>query len=143
MKKSPAKKSGFTLIEIVIVLAIAALIMVIVFVAVNGAQRSRRDTERRATASRVLASLTNCASDNGGTIGGTVTCANYILGAGGTGTGVLGLAQPTSSTTNVIVANTGACSTTASSASVASGGTVNVVYWSEGAQNIVCLASTL
>jgi len=143
MKKSPAKKSGFTLIEIVIVLAIAALIMVIVFVAVQGAQKSRRDTERRATASRVLASLTNCASDNSGTIGGTVTCEKYISGAGGTGTGALGLAQPTSTTTSVIVANTGACSTTPSSASATNGSTVNVVYWSEGANNIVCLTSVL
>jgi len=53
----PPKKSGFTLIEIVIVLAIAALIMVIVFVAVQGALMGRRNDQRRSDARRVLAAV--------------------------------------------------------------------------------------
>ncbi|MCX6805814.1 MAG: type II secretion system protein [Patescibacteria group bacterium] len=53
----PSKKSGFTLIEIVIVLAIAALIMVIVFVAVQGALMGRRNDQRRSDARRVLAAV--------------------------------------------------------------------------------------
>jgi prepilin-type N-terminal cleavage/methylation domain-containing protein len=53
----PSKKSGFTLIEIVIVLAIAALIMVIVFVAVQGALSARRNDQRRSDARRVLAAM--------------------------------------------------------------------------------------
>lgn len=39
--------SGFTLIEIVLVLAIAGLLMVIVFAAVSQAQKSRRDAQRK------------------------------------------------------------------------------------------------
>jgi len=58
------KKSGFTLIEIVIVLAIAALIMVIVFVAVAGAQRSRRDTQRKRALDSIVAQLENYSSNN-------------------------------------------------------------------------------
>ena len=53
----PSKKSGFTLIEIVIALAIASLIMVLVFVAVNGALMARRNDQRRNDARRVLAAL--------------------------------------------------------------------------------------
>ncbi len=53
----PSKKPGFTLIEIVIVLAIAALIMVIVFVATQGALQARRNDQRRSDARRVLAAV--------------------------------------------------------------------------------------
>jgi prepilin-type N-terminal cleavage/methylation domain-containing protein len=53
----PSKKPGFTLIEIVIVLAVAALIMVLVFVAVNGALMARRNDQRRSDARRVLAAV--------------------------------------------------------------------------------------
>lgn len=60
------KRKGFTLIEIVIVLAIAALIMVIVFLAVQGANRARRDTARKDAANRVLGFLENSASNNNG-----------------------------------------------------------------------------
>lgn len=59
-------KQGFTLIEIVIVLAIAALIMVIVFFAVAGAQRTRKDQQRKDLAARVVSQLENFASNNSG-----------------------------------------------------------------------------
>ncbi len=61
------KKKGFTLIEIVIVLAIAALILVIVFLAVGGAQRSRRDDVTKNAAARLSAQFENFAN-NGGTL---------------------------------------------------------------------------
>jgi prepilin-type N-terminal cleavage/methylation domain-containing protein len=60
------KRKGFTLIEIVIVLAIAALIMVIVFLAVQGAQRSRRDTQTKNDVNRIIALAENYASANNG-----------------------------------------------------------------------------
>jgi prepilin-type N-terminal cleavage/methylation domain-containing protein len=60
-------KKGFTLIEIVIVLAIAALIMVIVFLAVAGAQRAQRDNQNKTAASQALAAATQYLSDQGGT----------------------------------------------------------------------------
>lgn len=55
MKKLSEK--GFTLVEIVIVLAIAGLIMVIVFVGVQGAQRARRDAVRKNDNARIAALL--------------------------------------------------------------------------------------
>lgn len=62
------RTKGFTLIEIVIVLAIAGLIFVIVFLAVQQAQRSRRDTQRRSDASRAFAALKTYRGNNNGGI---------------------------------------------------------------------------
>jgi prepilin-type N-terminal cleavage/methylation domain-containing protein len=64
MKKLSNK--GFTLIEVVIVLAIAALIMVIVFLAVQGANRAQRDTARKTTANQILAATQQYAGNNSG-----------------------------------------------------------------------------
>ena len=56
-KYKASQPRGFTLIEIVLVLAIAGLLLMIVFVAVSGAQKSRRDFQRKNYAARVAASL--------------------------------------------------------------------------------------
>jgi prepilin-type N-terminal cleavage/methylation domain-containing protein len=60
------KEKGFTLIEIVLVLAIAGLLLVIVFLAVSGAQRNRRDTQRKTDLSRIAAQIEAFASNNNG-----------------------------------------------------------------------------
>lgn len=60
------KQKGFTIIEVVLVLAIAGLIFLIVFLALPQLQRSRRDTQRRSDAGRVLSELENYASNNNG-----------------------------------------------------------------------------
>ncbi|HMS92553.1 MAG TPA: type II secretion system protein [Candidatus Saccharibacteria bacterium] len=64
MKKLSNK--GFTLIEVVIVLAIASLIMVIVFLAVQGANRAQRDTARKNQANQILAAAQQFAANNSG-----------------------------------------------------------------------------
>ncbi len=61
-------KKGFTLIEVVIVLAIAALIMVVVFFAVTGAQRGQRNDARQQLAARVLAGMATARGNNNGTL---------------------------------------------------------------------------
>ena len=78
MTKPLLNKKGFTLIEIVLVLAIAALIMVIVFVALQGAQRSRRDTARKNDAGRLLSAIETCASNNNGSYANCNTNAQII-----------------------------------------------------------------
>lgn len=60
------KQSGFTIIEVVLVLAIAGLIFLIVFLALPQLQRSRRDTQRRNDVGRVLASMEQFAANNSG-----------------------------------------------------------------------------
>jgi prepilin-type N-terminal cleavage/methylation domain-containing protein len=88
LKKLRSKSAGFTLVEVVIVLAIAGLIMVIVFLAVNGAQRGRRDTQRKTDASRYLAAAEQFAANNNGAyptaaqVPGIV--GTYITNGGGT-----------------------------------------------------------
>ena len=61
------KEKGFTLIEIVLVLAIAGLLLVIVFLAVSGAQKSRRDTQRKNDLAQIASQVEAYASNTGGT----------------------------------------------------------------------------
>ena len=64
-------KSGFTIIEVVLVLAIAGLIFLMVFVALPALQRSQRDTQRRNDLSRVDTSMVQYQTNNQGTNGGS------------------------------------------------------------------------
>ena len=68
MNYNTKSKSGFTIIEVVLVLAIAGLIFLIVFLAVPALQRSQRDTQRRNDASRALTALSNYKSNNKGAL---------------------------------------------------------------------------
>ncbi len=65
-KKHQSQKtaSGFTIIEVVLVLAIAGLIFLMVFVALPALQRSQRDTQRRNDMSRVDTSLVQYQTNN-------------------------------------------------------------------------------
>jgi prepilin-type N-terminal cleavage/methylation domain-containing protein len=54
-KKNRQKQRGFTMVEVIIVLAIVALIFVILFLTVDNAQKIRRDAARKDYANRVLA----------------------------------------------------------------------------------------
>lgn len=68
MKELLQKKraEGFTIIEVMIVLAIAGLIMVIVFIAVPQLQRNQRDNARQSIADRVKAEMETYAGNNQG-----------------------------------------------------------------------------
>ena len=65
-KKLGYKENGFTIIEVMIVLAVAGLIMAIVLVAIPQLQRSQRDEASRNTVNRVLAEMGNYAGNNNG-----------------------------------------------------------------------------
>jgi len=62
-------KKGFTIIEVVLVLAIAGLIFAMVFIALPALQRNQRDQSRKNDASTVAAAINNwnSANRNGGT----------------------------------------------------------------------------
>jgi prepilin-type N-terminal cleavage/methylation domain-containing protein len=60
------KAKGFTIVEVMIVLAIAGLIMLIVFLAVPALQRNSRNTARRNDASRIAAAVNNYVANNNG-----------------------------------------------------------------------------
>lgn len=59
-------KTGFTIIEVLIVLAIAGLIMLVVFLAVPNLQRNNRNNSIIGEASRVLAAYEEVSSVKGG-----------------------------------------------------------------------------
>ena len=61
-------KKGFTIIEVVLVLAIAGLIFLMVFIALPALQRSQRNTRRRQDMARILSAFTEYASNNNGQI---------------------------------------------------------------------------
>ncbi len=61
-------KKGFTIIEVVLVLAIAGLIFLMVFIALPALQRSQRNTRRRSDMARILAQFTEYQSNNNGTV---------------------------------------------------------------------------
>jgi len=62
------KEKGFTIIEVVLVLAIAGLIFLMVFIALPSLQRSQRDSQRKSDVSRILTQLTNYTTNNRGSI---------------------------------------------------------------------------
>ena len=73
-------KKGFTIIEVVLVLAIAGLIFLMVFLALPALQRSQRDTQRKNDASRLRAAVTDFSSNNRGLLpwSGNTLNGNFI-----------------------------------------------------------------
>ncbi len=59
-------KKGFTIIEVVLVLAIAGLIFLMVFIALPALQRSQRDTARRNDYATLAANITGYITNNNG-----------------------------------------------------------------------------
>lgn len=59
-------RSGFTIIEVVLVLAIAGLIFLMVFIALPALQRAQRDTQRRSDISKIGAAIQNYQTNNNG-----------------------------------------------------------------------------
>lgn len=59
-------KKGFTLIEVILVLAIGSMIFAMAFIAYSQASANRRDTQRRADLGKIASELENYAADNNG-----------------------------------------------------------------------------
>ena len=102
--------SGFTIIEVMIVLAIAGFIMGIVFVAIPQLQRSSRNTARENDASLLSSSVGDCLTNQNGVIGSCDTWAEIspfadqtrlkqltVAPAVTVGSGTAGSAVPTAS----------------------------------------------
>jgi len=65
-KQQKNNKKGFTIIEVVLVLAIAGLIFLMVFIALPALQRGQRDTQRKNDLSRMQTAVNNFQSNNRG-----------------------------------------------------------------------------
>ena len=66
--KNIKSKKGFTIIEVVLVLAIAGLIFLMVCIALPQLQRAQRDTQRRNDMARLATAITQFQTNNGGKI---------------------------------------------------------------------------
>jgi prepilin-type N-terminal cleavage/methylation domain-containing protein len=64
--KTMQKEKGFTIIEVVLVLAIAGLIFLIVFLAVPALQRGQRDQQRKQDVGRIISSVQSWKSNHRG-----------------------------------------------------------------------------
>lgn len=79
------KQGGFTIVEVMIVLAIAGLILAIVFIAVPALQRNARNTQRRADLANLRAQMDTWTSNNGGKLPADNATANMESIIGSTG----------------------------------------------------------
>ncbi len=62
------ENAGFTIIEVLIVLAIAGLILVVVLIAIPQLQRNQRNESRRSIAARVVTEINSYSGNNRGEI---------------------------------------------------------------------------
>lgn len=122
LKQSEAK--GFTIIEVMIVLAIAGLILLIVFLAVPALQRNGRNTALKNDAGNIAGAISEYRSNNDGGNPAAVSSAGVVSGTGTSATAkisstttVSATASPTVGTIGVMV-NT-KCDASANNRSVA------------------------
>lgn len=78
MSRAELKQKGFTIIEVVLVLAIAALIFLMVFIAFPALQRNQKDTQRRTDVGRFMSQLSQYQTNTKGSIPTQVTLANFV-----------------------------------------------------------------
>lgn len=81
MSRQQLKEKGFTIIEVVLVLAIAALIFLMVFIALPALQRNQRDQDRKTVLGKVAAGISSYQSTNRGEAPSTPSnLAGYVDG---------------------------------------------------------------
>lgn len=78
MSRQQLKEKGFTIIEVVLVLAIAALIFLMVFIALPALQRTQRDDSRKKDATLVSTAIQNWQGNNRSGDITTAKLAEYI-----------------------------------------------------------------
>lgn len=72
------KEKGFTIIEVVLVLAIAGLIFLMVFIALPALQRNQRDTARKADVGAVSSAVVSYTGNNRGKFPDTTGLGTYV-----------------------------------------------------------------
>lgn len=74
------QKKGFTIIEVVLVLAIAGLIFLMVFIALPALQSGQRDTSRRSDVGTVSSAISTFSSNNRGEFPEQDDLRDYVTG---------------------------------------------------------------
>lgn len=93
------KEKGFTIIEVLIVLAIAGLILLIVFLAVPALQRNSRNTQYKNQVSGYLGAVNEWMNNNNGSV--PTTTPNNSLTAAGSGINALAANGPLTEPTTI------------------------------------------
>jgi prepilin-type N-terminal cleavage/methylation domain-containing protein len=119
LKKGSSR--GFTIIEVVIVLAIAGLILLLVFQAVPALQRNNRNTQVRNQTATVFAGINDFITNNGGRM------PNATNGVTALPSDAVVTIQGATGTTSVTVPNGGFTVTSSGTDHPASPGAINVV----------------
>ncbi len=115
-KQANADGRGFTIIEVVLVLAIAGLIFLMVFIALPALQRGQRDTSRKSDAGIVSSAITGYTSNNRGAFPSTTNLTGVstgVLAASGGYVNSSSVSQSTTTVTVVTSATAPAATTTA------------------------------
>ena len=120
-RKQDSAEKGLTIIEVMIVLAIAGLILLIVFLAVPALQRSSRNTQRKTDVGRIGSAATTVLSNNNNQTASLTTAT--LVSEIGAGT----LSYYTTSNVSVVAGATagGVNTTTANTVIVYTGATCN------------------
>lgn len=79
------RTKGFTIIEVVLVLAIAGLIFLMVFIALPTLQRNQRDTQRRDDMARMKAQISQYQANNKGAVPTNTAAVGCTTAAGNIG----------------------------------------------------------
>jgi prepilin-type N-terminal cleavage/methylation domain-containing protein len=120
------QQKGFTIIEVVLVLAIAGLIFLMVFIALPALQASQRDTARKNDVSTVAAGVTEYTTNNRGSFPTTASIASYAKNVSDNSTSTvvkpLGTTTVTATDGEIDIVQSAACGTaTGASESLTSG----------------------
>lgn len=133
-KLQKRKEAGFTIIEVLIVLAIAGLIMLVVFLAVPALQRNSRNTQYRNEASRLLGAYNETSSNNAGAVLTSADQATVLAAANTKNITSLVIEAYSGSTTPTLtkaVIRTGAKCLNATTPDTAAGSTRQVIIFFE------------
>lgn len=79
LHKLKQRTEGFTIIEVLIVLAIAGLIILIVLLAVPALQRNARNTQRKGDIGKALALVSEFSNNNNGTLPDQASCFGTMI----------------------------------------------------------------
>lgn len=154
LKKLRQQSKGFTIVEVLIVLAIAGLILLIVFLAVPALQRNNRNTQRSNDAAIVLGGIQESINANNGQLPTAVALASGVVtftGAGGNNVTVNIGSQFTSVTIaaqsgaaasqNTLQIQTGATCNATNTATAAGAARSYVAFWQNEPTANTCRAS--
>ncbi|HLB32350.1 MAG TPA: prepilin-type N-terminal cleavage/methylation domain-containing protein [Patescibacteria group bacterium] len=105
MRKFSRRSKGFTLLEILLVIAIIAILAAIVIIAINPGKQlaESRNAERSSEVNTILNAVYQYSVDNSGTVPGNPSAtATEICATGGTCTGLIDLSELTNSGTYIV-----------------------------------------